>query len=82
MSQSKKKRKQQDRVHRKRERVKTDPPNQAIIDSIGSPNAWTLKIADAWLRELGKISAVEIYSRFPPLRKPQNVSLRGKNHGG
>jgi len=67
---------------KKREHVKTDPPDQTILDSIGSPNAWTPEREDAWIGELGKISASEIYGRFPPMKKPSNVSFRGKNNGG
>ena len=78
MGQSNKKRKQQ----RKLEPIKMEAPNQEILDSIGNPNPWCPKTEDAWLKELSKISAVEIYRRFPPLRKPGNVSLRGKTRGG
>jgi len=59
-----------------------DPPNQDILDSIGSPNAWTPQIGNRWLKELGKMSTGQIYQRFPPIKKPGNVSLRGKNNGG
>lgn len=76
MSQSGKKRKQQ-----LRERVKVDKPNQHVLDSIGDPNVWTPEIEDAWLKELRKIPAGEIYQRFPPMRKPPNVRKRGKNFG-
>lgn len=81
MGQSNKKRKQQQRNHG-HEQINIEPPNQEILDIIGSPNAWTPKVEDAWLKELGKISAVEIYRRFPPLKKPGNVSLRGRTRGG
>ena len=62
-------------------KIKADPPDQTILDSIGSPNAWTPKIEDAWLQELRKISAAEVYRRFPPIRKPPNVGKRGKGSG-
>lgn len=54
------------------------PPDQDILDSIGSPNVWTPSREDAWLRELKGISAGEIYRRFPPIKKPGNVAYRGK----
>ena len=34
------------------------------------------------LKELLKIPAGEIHTRFPPMRTPGNVSLRGKNSSG
>ena len=61
--------------------IEVDPPSQEILDSIGSPNAWTPDIEDAWLRELSKISAGEIYRRFPPIKKPPSVRKRGKSSG-
>lgn len=60
---------------------KTDPPNQEVLDSIGSSNVWTPAKEDAWLQELNKIPAGEIYSRFPPLKKPPSVRRRGKGSG-
>lgn len=79
MGQSEKK-KQKRRIQ-EREMVEIEPPDQEILDSIGSPNVWTPKAEDAWLEELRKITAREIYSRFPPMRKPPNVSKRGKSSG-
>ena len=76
MSQTEKKKKQ-----RRRERIKTEPPNPEILDLIGSPNAWTPQIEDAWLNELDKIPAGEIYRRFPPIKKPPSVRKRGKGNG-
>ncbi len=76
---SKRKRTQQET---QQERTKVDPPDKKVLDSIGSPNAWTPEAEDAWLEELHNISAVEIYKRFPPMKKPNNVSRRGKTHGG
>lgn len=81
MGQTRKKRKLQRRIQ-ERDRIKVDPPDQGILNLIGSPNAWTPKIEDAWLEELCKISAGEIYRRFPPMRKPPNVRKRGKSYGG
>ncbi len=77
MGQSEKKRKQQKKVQ-KRERVKVEPPDQKILDSIGSPNVWTPEIEDTWLKELHKMSVGEIYQRFPPFKKPPTVQKRGK----
>ena len=65
----------------KQEHRKIDPPNQEILDSIGSPNVWTPKIEDAWLKELRKISTREIYQRFQPLKKPPSVRKRGRGSG-
>jgi len=65
-----------------RELAKVDPPNKEILDSLGSPNPWCPETEDAWLNELKKIPAVEIYRRFPPMKKPGNVSKRGKSYGG
>lgn len=58
-----------------------DKPNQEILDSIGNPNVWTPEVEDAWLKELQKVPTGEIYKRFPPLRKPPNVSRRGRSYG-
>lgn len=80
MGQSNKKKKQR-RKEQRRESSKSDLPDQHVLDSIGSPNAWTPKTEDAWLEELHKINAGEIYRRFPPMRKPPNVGRRGKNYG-
>jgi hypothetical protein len=68
---------------RKNERreLKREPPNQEILDSIGSPNPWTPAREDKWLKELGCLSAVEIYSRYPPIKKPPNVRKRGRGFG-
>lgn len=80
MGRTEKKRKQTQREQR-HERVRVDPPNQKILDSIGNPNVWTPKKEDAWLHELRNLSAEEIYRRFPPMRKPPNVRKRGKGSG-
>jgi hypothetical protein len=80
MAQSDKKRKQQKKVQ-KREQTKVEPPDQAILDSIGSPNVWTPKIEDAWLEELRGIPAGDIYRKFPPLKKPPSVRKRGQTKG-
>ena len=80
MGQSGKKRKQRRRAQ-ERERAKPEPPDQEVLDSIGSPNAWTPEAEDAWLQELRKIPAGEIYRRFPPLKKPPSARKRGKGTG-
>ncbi|KKN98897.1 hypothetical protein LCGC14_0141380 [marine sediment metagenome] len=83
MGQSQKKKKQK-RKEQKREVVEIPvigPIDQEILDSIGNPNAWTPKIEDTWIRELRKLSGYEIYSRFPPMRKPPNVRTRGNSSG-
>lgn len=80
MGQTEKKKKQKQKIQR-REHIKIEPPDQEILDSIGSPNAWTPKAEDAWLQELGKITTEEIYRRFPPYKKPPNVRKRGKSNG-
>lgn len=67
------------RKQRRREQTKVELPDQKILDSIGSPNAWTPEVEDVWLKELHKISAGEIYRRFPPFKKPPNVRKRAKN---
>jgi len=70
-------------TNRKRfQKTTTEPVDQGVLDSIGSPNPWTPKTEDAWLLELGKLSVGEIYQRFPPLKKPGNVSFRGRNNAG
>lgn len=69
------------RKQKNREFIEQEPPDQKILDLIGSPNPWTPEIEDTWLGELGKISAKEIYSMFPPIKKPSNVALRGKSSG-
>jgi hypothetical protein len=66
---------------KQRELTKIEPINKDILDSIGSPNIWTPKTEDAWLKELRKMSTGEIYRRFPPLKKPMNVRKRGKGSG-
>jgi len=81
MGQSDKKKKKQKRQVKEREQEKKEPPNQEILDSIGSPNAWTPEAEDAWLKELRKVPAGEIYRRFPPIKKPPNVGKRGKGSG-
>lgn len=72
----------QDVQRRRVQQIKSEPPNQEILDSIGSPNAWTPEAEDAWLEELRKIPARIIHQRFPPMKKPSNVSRRGKNNSG
>lgn len=69
------------RKQKRREQAKVESPNQKILDSIGSPNVWTPEDEDAWLKELHKISAGEIYRRFPPLKKPPSVRKRAKGSG-
>lgn len=64
----------------KNEHKKNDPPNQRILDLIGSPNSWTPKIEDMWLKELNKLSVIEIYKKFKPLKKPPSVKKRGRNN--
>lgn len=59
--------------------IKKVLPNQTVLDSIGSPNAWTPETEEAWLEELDNIPRVEIYRRYPPMKKPNNVSRRGKS---
>lgn len=80
MSQSNKKKRQRQRVN-ERGQTKGEPPDQEVLDSIGSPNAWTPKTEDIWLNELRKIPAGEIYRRFPPMRKPPSVRKRGSSFG-
>ena len=65
----------------KKNDTKRSQPNQTVLDSIGSPNVWTPEIEDAWLQELHNIPAIEIYQRFPPMKKPPNVRSRGKGTG-
>ncbi len=82
MSRSKRKNKQQIKS-KSLEYVQTKrvPPNTEILDSIGSPNAWTPEVEDAWIEELKEIPAGEIYRRFPPLKKPPSVRQRGSGSG-
>lgn len=80
MGQSEKRRKRQKKVQ-KREQVKVEPPDQKILDSIGSPNVWTPEIEDAWLEELRRVPVGEIYRKFPPLKKPPSVRKRGQTQG-
>lgn len=80
MSQSSKKKKQKQRVQ-ERELSKIELPDQEVLDSIGSPNVWTPKGEDAWLQELRKLRAGEIYRRFPPMKKPPHVRNRGRSSG-
>lgn len=67
---------------RQQKRIKVESPDQKVLDSIGSPDAWTPETENAWIEELRKIPAGEIYKRYPPMKKPGNVSRRGKTHGG
>jgi hypothetical protein len=76
MSRSDKKKKQQ-QVVVKQDLISRKPPNQKVLDSIGSPNVWTPKLEDAWLLELNNIPMVDIWRRFPPMKKPGNVRSRG-----
>lgn len=80
MGQSSKKKKQKRRIN-KSNKVKKEPVDQIILDSIGSPNIWTPEAEDAWLKELGKIPSGEIYRRFPPMKKPPSVRKRAKGSG-
>ena len=66
---------------RRRQQIKVNPPNERILDSINSPNAWTPKIEDAWLKELHNITVREIYERFPPFKKPPSIRKRAKGSG-
>lgn len=61
--------------------IKKEPLDQEILDSIGNPNAWTPEREDIWINELQKLSASEIYKRFPPMKKPPNVRKRAKGSG-
>ncbi len=82
MGRSNKKKKQNQRLrYERQDKTKKKPPNQIVLDSIGSPNVWTPESEDAWHEELRGISAGEIYCRFPPIKKPGNVGRRGKNNG-
>jgi len=56
-------------------------PDETILDSIGSPNAWTPAREEAWHRELDKLKAREIYRRFPPLKKPPSARKRASGSG-
>jgi hypothetical protein len=58
-----------------------ESPNEKILSFINSPNVWTPQRENVWLEELFKISAVEIYRRYPPMKKPPNVRSRGKSSG-
>jgi hypothetical protein len=80
MSQSAKKKKQQRKIQQ-RNQTKLEPPNQKVLDLIGSPNVWTPEVEDVWLAELGKIPGGEIYSRFPPMKKPPSVRNRAAGSG-
>lgn len=71
MSKSNKKKKQEFKPEKRK------PPNQIVLDSIGSPNVWTPEIEDIWHEEIQGIPTGEIYRRFPPIKKPGNVSKRG-----
>lgn len=51
--------------------------DQAKLDLIDSPNAWTPEREDAWMEEVGNLTSMEIYTRYPPMKKPPNVSRRG-----
>ena len=53
--------------------------SKEILDSIGSPNAWTPEAEDKWINELKKIPDGHIYCLFPPIRKPPNVGRRTKS---
>jgi len=59
---------------------KHEKPDQGVLDSLGSPNAWTPHAEDRWIEELGKLSGADIYRRFPPIKKPPNVRKRGKTY--
>ena len=74
---AKNKRQRQQRRHIE----KPDPPDQRILDSIGSPNAWTPKDEDAWLEEIKKMTVGDIYTRFPPMKKPPSVRNRASGSG-
>ncbi len=80
MDHSQKKNKQKRQIQ-ERERAEIEPPDQEILDSIVSPNVWTPESEDVWLEELRKITAGEIYRRFPPMKKAPSVKKRGKGSG-
>lgn len=56
-----------------------DPPDAKVLDSIGSPNVWTPKKEEEWLNEIMKMHPNEVSRRYPSMKKPPNVSRRGKN---
>ena len=66
---------------KRREYERKEPINHRVLNSINSPNPWTPEVEDAWLKELYKISASEIYTQFPPIRKPPHISRRSKSYG-
>jgi len=80
MSQTRKKKKQQQKLQ-PRDKIKKEPLDQVVLDSIGSPNAWTPAREDAWINELQKLSAGEIYRRFPPMKKPPSARKKAKGSG-
>lgn len=80
MGQTRKKIKEKKKLQPK-EKINKEPLNQEILDSIGSPNSWTPEVENAWIAELHKLSAGEIYMRFPPMKKPPNVRKRAKGSG-
>lgn len=80
MSKKSKQRAQRRRVQYD-QRTKPEPPDQEILDSIGSPNAWTPEAEDAWLKELRKIPSGKIHQQFPPVKKPSSVRKRGSGSG-
>ena len=79
-SSNKKNKKNSRATYAQQEKPKRKPPNEKILDSIGSPNVWTPEKEDAWHEELIGIPAGEIYRRFPPIKKPGNVGRQGKNN--
>ncbi len=73
--------KRQQKKRRSNKRINYGKVDQAILDSINSPNIWTPEKENAWLSELHNIPVCEIYSRFPPLRKPPSVRKRSSGTG-
>lgn len=58
-------------------RKQKEIPNQNILDSIGSPNAWTPQAEDAWHNELRKMTNQQIENRFLPSQKLPHTRRRG-----
>ncbi len=50
---------------------------EEIVSSLNSPNVWTPKVEDEWLKQSGKT----LNRRFPPIKKPPHVSRQGRRGG-
>ena len=48
--------------------------NKKVLESINSPNVWSPKIEDLWIKELRGMTRKEIYEKFPPYKRPPHVS--------